>query len=306
MSFLTYVLLVAQNLGLGKTYPWALLPLDLGRWIWAVATLALMVLIAEQAGFLRLGEGWQREAGLGWPRRDAIIVAALVHAAAIAALLIPWPSPFAPAPAPPPIPVSLVMEPPAPPAAQPKPPPQTTHDLESGPDQVTSAPPQAQAKGPEAAPKPQPEDEKAAVAEPPKTKPSPAAPQTARPKEAARETVPKPELGAVNRAPGDIDRMGDPYLNRLWALIESHRTYPANAIGSLGLRLEGTVTYLIQVSPTGALLAMRLERSSGANVLDDTARKMIEEAAPFPPLPGNFPSDGVVLSVTIHLFPEAS
>ncbi len=262
-------------------------------------------------------EAHQRKARLGWPRRDAIVFAALTHAVVIAALLMRWPNAFAPAPTLPPIAVSLVTEPPpsppapSPPAAAPKlPATQPMHDLESGPDQVTTAPPQAPAKGPEAAPKPQPEDEnkheKAAIAEPPKSKPSPAAPQTIRPKEAARETVPKPERGSIDRAPGDIDRTGDPYLNRLWALIESHRTYPANAIGSLGLRLEGTATYLIEISPTGALVGIRLERSAGADMLDDTAREMIEESAPFPPLPGNFPSDGVVLSVTIHLFPEAS
>jgi TonB family protein len=127
-----------------------------------------------------------------------------------------------------------------------------------------------------------------------------------KPKEATRETVPQPtKRGSVDRAPGE-EREGDPYLNRLWTLIEQHRTYPAGAVGSLGLNLEGTVVYVIALSPAGAIQGMRLERSSGAPVLDETARRMIEQAAPFPPLPNYFPRNGVTLSVTIHLFPTAS
>jgi protein TonB len=183
------------------------------------------------------------------------------------------------------------------------------HDLLSGRDQETTAPPQAKEEGPEAAPKPQPELEpekaEAPVAVPPKAKPSqPTSPKT---KEATRETAPKPlKEGSVDRAVGDSEREGDPYLNLLWTQIERHRFYPTGAVGSFGLNLEGTVVYLIALSPGGAIEGMRLERSSGAPQLDDTARKMIEQAAPFPPLPNYFPRGGVTLSVTIHLFPTAS
>jgi protein TonB len=206
----------------------------------------------------------------------------------------------------------LVTEPapaPEPPQATPAPPaPAAQHYLTSGKDQQTTAPPQADAEGPEAAPKPQQEAVEADVPTPAQTKPAPPTlPASPKIKEAARETAPQPrKQGSVNRAPGETEQEGDPYLNQLWGMIEQHRTYPAGAVGSLGLNLEGTATYLIEVSPAGALQAMRLERSSGASVLDDTARKMIQQAAPFPPLPGYYPRNGVVLTVTIHLFPTAS
>jgi TonB family protein len=87
-------------------------------------------------------------------------------------------------------------------------------------------------------------------------------------------------------------------------MIESHRFYPPNAVGSLGLPLEGTVVYLIEIRADGALGQVALARSSGADVLDQTALTMIRQAAPFPPLPQrDFPGPGVVLEVTIHLFP---
>ncbi len=259
-------------------------------------------------------EARDRDARFGRMRRGPIIAAALIHAAVIAVFLIHWPAFWAPKPSEqPPIPVALVIEVPQPPAP-PKPEPQAAapqppHELLSGPDQKTTAPPQAEAKGPQAAPKAEPDQDKPAalgLAKPRPTPPSAPKPRETR-KEAARETAPEPrKRGSVDRAPGETEAEGDPYLNRVWSMIEQHRSYPANAVGTLGLRLEGTVVYLIALSPTGALQAMRLERSSGAPVLDDTARNMIQQAAPFPPLPSYFPHDGTTLTVTIHIFPGAS
>jgi protein TonB len=256
-------------------------------------------------------EARERQARFGRLRRGAIIAAALLHAAVIAVFLLRWPFSGVEPPEQRPISVALVTElpkPPPPPAPPAPPPRQPPRDLVSGPDQTTAAPPQAEAKGPQAAPKPQPEEEKkktAALAEP---KPSPPVPKAKpAPKEASREMAPAPrQRGSVDRAPGETKTEGDPYLNHMWALIEQHRTYPAHAIGSLGLRLEGTVVYLIAVSPAGALEGIRLERSSGAAVLDSAARAMIEAAAPFPPLPSYFPRGGATLTVTIHVFPTAS
>jgi protein TonB len=256
-----------------------------------------------------------REARLRHMRRGAVVVAALLHAAVIAAFLINWQL-FAPPPSPPPpIPVALVMEPPPPPPAPaeakppaPPPPPPAPKNLQSGPDQKTTAPPQAEAKGPEEAPAPQPEQDKESSARAEaKTKPHPlAAPLAPKTKEAALPRAPNPtEHGSVDRAPGEEDLTGDPYLNALWARIEQHRTYPANAVGPLGLRLEGTVVYQVFIDPRGSLQGMRLLRSSGADILDDTAKTMILAASPFPPPPDYYPRGGVALTVTIHLFPGA-
>ena len=199
---------------------------------------------------------------------------------------------------------------PAPPPPPPPPPQQQQQERVSGADTKTTAPPPAVDKGEEAAPKPSPPPptETQAKAAQPQAKPAPPQEKAKqeKPKVAKRETTPKPSRGSVNRAPGDRATEGDPYLNQLFSLIESHRTYPRNAIGSLGLPLEGTSVYLIAVRADGALANIVLERSSGVPLLDQTALSMIKRSAPFPPPPqSEFPGPGIVLEVTIHLFPGA-
>ena len=260
-------------------------------------------------------ENRDREARNSHLRRSAIAAAALAHVLVITAMIVDWPMLFPITPLErPPIPVTLVTLPPPPPLPQaepalpPAPPQPQQHELVSGADQTTTAPPQAVDKGEEAAPKaaPPPPVETQAKAAPPEAKPAPL-PDKARqekPKIAKREATPKPSRGVINRAPGERETEGDPYLNRLFALIDSHRFYPPNAVGSLGLPLEGTAVYLIRIRSDGALTNIALERSSGAAILDQTALKMIQQAAPFPPPPRDeFPGPGVVLEVTIHLFP---
>ena len=83
--------------------------------------------------------------------------------------------------------------------------------------------------------------------------------------------------------PGERATEGDPYLNMLFLLIQAHRSYPPNAIGSLGLPLQGTVTYDVEISAEGRILAMRLAQSSGSATLDQAAQQIIQRSAPFPP-----------------------
>jgi periplasmic protein TonB len=265
--------------------------------------------LAADAGFRLPGSG---DRGFDRLRYSAVAAAALIHFAVIAALLVGWP--FAPTakPEPPPIPVALViMPPPALPKPLPKPPPKPAprHDLVSGPDQQTTAPPAAEAKGLEAAPKPEPKRVPTAALAPAPPKPVSPTPSVRHEpvKEAKRELAPEPRKHvSIDRAPGEKWLEGDPYLNRVQAMIERHRFYPANAIGPLGLRLQGVAVYAFMVSPAGTIKAIRLERSSGSQVLDDAARAMIERAAPFPPLPRDFPQDGAVFTVAIPLFPTSS
>jgi periplasmic protein TonB len=259
-------------------------------------------------------ENRERAARNNHLRRSAIIAAALAHAVVIMAMIVDWPMLFPITPLErPPIPVTLVMvpPPPPPPQAKPTPPPPAQpqqRELVSGAEQTTTAPPPPVEKAEEAAPKPAPPSpvETQAKAAPPeaKTAPQPDKAKEEKPKLAKREATLKPSHGVVNRAPGERETAGDPYLNLLFSLIEAHRSYPRNAVGSLGLPLEGTAVYLIRIRSDGALTNIALERSSGADILDQTALKMIQQAAPFPPPPREeFPGPGVVLEVTIHLFP---
>jgi periplasmic protein TonB len=261
-------------------------------------------------------EGRDREEGSKHLRRGAIAAALLAHAAVIAALIVQWPNLFPAKPLEhPPIPITLVTQVP-PPQAKPAPPPpppppqqQQQQERVSGADTKTTAPPPEADKGEEAAPKPTPPppaetQPKATEAQPKPTPPQEEKTKQEKPKLAKRETTLKPSRGAVNRAPGERETEGDPYLNALFAMIQSHRFYPPNAVGSLGLPLDGTAVYLIKIRADGALMDVALARSSGADVLDKAALTMIKRAAPFPAPPqSEFPGPSVVLEVTIHLFP---
>jgi protein TonB len=256
-----------------------------------------------------------REARDNYLRRGAIAAAALAHVAVIAAMIIHWPNLFpARSLERPPIPVTLVtLPPPSPPQAQPAPPPpppsQPFHDRVSGPDTKTTAPQQAVEKAEEAAPKPTPPPptDAQANAAAPESKPPPPHEEKStqeKPKVAKREAAPKPVQKSVfaNRAIGETEREGDPYLNELYASIEQHRTYPRNAVGPLGLPLQGVGTYIVKVGNDGRILDMQIQRSAGAEILDQTALKMISSAGPFPQLPGNYPHP-LYLYVTLPIFP---
>lgn len=248
-------------------------------------------------------EDRKRGARSGHIRRSAIVVSALVHAAIVLALLARLPAFFSVAPPPPqPIRMILMKAPPPPPRAKPSRPPPSAppHELVSGSGDRTTAPPQAIRHDAETAHKP-------AEAAPPAAKPRPA-PTSHRPtsRHARRESAPHPEHqgDSANPALGATEQEGDPYLNRLSDLIERHRTYPANAVG---LGLKGIGIYRLTIATNGTLMGVKIVHSTGASILDRAAIKMIEAAAPFPPLPAYFRyGPFAVITATISIYPPGT
>jgi protein TonB len=248
---------------------------------------------------------------IGW---RALTAAALAHALLLAWLLVDWSGPAPPA-APAPIPVALVMVPPPPPPHPPPPLPPQQAFRQSGPDQETTAAPEAaqtaptpeapQPAVPEAKPEPAPAPAaKLAVEAPPAAaKPKPQQEPLRRPKQEAQiPRAPKPAPPEPNRALGEESKTGDPYLNHLWALIERNRPQ-TTPLGPAGLHLEGIVVFAVALDRSGEVETIRLVQSSGAPLLDEEAERMIVKAEPFPPLPPAYP-DRVVIAVSLHLFPE--
>ncbi len=249
------------------------------------------------------------------PRRWAVAAAILLHACILAWLLFAWNE--TPPDVPAPIPVALVFErPPPPPPPVPAPKPQQPFAVRrSGPDQRTVSPPSAatpaptpEAPPPPAAPKPVPVPETAPA---PAAKPAPqpasvkapprrAVAHHAPPRKVAEAHAPvrRPDEAAV----GEKAENGDPYLNKLWAMIDRNRA-KTTPIGASGLHLAGTAVYALVLDRAGTLRALDLETSSGAVLLDDEARRMILKAAPFPPLPPDYPP-AVRVVVTISLYPQ--
>lgn len=91
------------------------------------------------------------------------------------------------------------------------------------------------------------------------------------------------------------------YARRLSEVVAHQRRYPASAVR---LGMEGTAHVQLRVRSDGSLMEPpRLVRSSGQEVLDAEALRMVEAAAPFEPMPesASRPSAGFVIPVVFSL-----
>lgn len=63
-------------------------------------------------------------------------------------------------------------------------------------------------------------------------------------------------------------------------------------------RLSGTLILDVTISSSGKLLKTELRRSSGHQVLDDAAKRIVKLAAPFPPFPKKLKQEADVIHIT--------
>ncbi len=237
----------------------------------------------------------------GWRGWIAPAMAALLHAVVLVSLLWDWriaASTHDEAP----IPVTILFVPPPRPAPAPEASPLIGR--ESGKDQRTTAPPAADAVGAEATRPPQAQPAPSHAQDRAKAEPHKEAARRDARKEADKARAPRiAPMPLVMLDPGDRAQTGDPYLNHARDLLERHRVYP-KVIGQFGLPGEGTPVYAALIDRAGALRGLKLVQPSGAAALDEAGAAMIRATAPFPPLPGNYPGDTLVMTITIHLFPS--
>jgi len=267
-------------------------------------------------------------------RRFALVAAAALHLAVALWLFDPWRNAreHQPEVA---LPVTLVFEaPPKPPPPQPAAPrPQAPKPAEapplyreSGPDTKTTAPPRPPEPEPlkaEAKPaeEPPPAPREALVVPPPTpapaitpTPPTPPAskPEPPRPPTRPREEKPpgpQRQPAAVNphaparmknAIPGDQVTSGDPYFNSLVAELEKHRFYPELA---RPLGLVGTPRFDMKIDRTGRIVGLQLQESSGTELIDRAAEKMIRDTARFPPPPSDIPGDLIIIWIELPIHP---
>lgn len=81
----------------------------------------------------------------------------------------------------------------------------------------------------------------------------------------------------------DLSRYGVLVLSELAA----NKRYPMQA---RRMRLQGIAVVELRVAGDGSLLSVRLMSSSGHEVLDQDAVKLVQDSAPFPPTPGLLPA----------------
>ena len=255
----------------------------------------------------------------------ALLAAVLLHVSAILSVLVEWPDFFDQPIERRDIPVELVFEPP-PKSEEPKEaPPQDQRESGGDPNLAQGRPAEA---APEPAappvpapakpfepssplPVPAPSGQMADVA-PPQRKPEPpAVPAPVKQAEtppAPSKPVPADQTAKAPppRAPSRLRMIGqgggDAYLNQIKNLIDAQRSYPDIANP---MRLSGVAIFEIRLNRDGRIESLVLRRSTGAGPLDEEGRKIVQRAAPFPPVPPDIRSNlgnmGVLtLDLPIH------
>lgn len=112
--------------------------------------------------------------------------------------------------------------------------------------------------------------------------------------------APPPAAAPVKR-PGASDGSGTDltgYLGRVNRSVASQRRYPPMA---LELQLEGDVLVSARVHRSGALAGQpSIARSSGHELLDEEALRMVTRAAPLPALPPDYPEATAELRIPVR------
>jgi protein TonB len=249
----------------------------------------------------------------------------LLHAAAVALLLVKLPA--EPLPEIPSIPVEIVPEAAPKPEVEAKAEPQPQPQPESQPQ-----PDRPRVSGGEATRAP---GKTAEAPPPPKDSPAPA-PKPARPSpkrllsplslplpaEPSAMSIPfdpppPPEVDQamipaapppVPPAPPDTSLLpgeggGDPYLNAVRDAILSRFAYPPEAVS---VQLAGTARYEITLDRDGNVIGLRLLQSAGSNVLDQAGMDTIKRAAPFGPPPADIGGERVGLIFTLSMVPPSA
>lgn len=271
--------MAAETLRLPATTAAPPMPASIDR---TLTRIALAGSLALHAAVLFLGPAWRPA-----PHPPAPPLLVRLYAPRPAA---PEPVPSLPAePFPQPI---AEVRPAAPPLAAKAPPP--TH-----PETAPAKPRPLLARAPSSA-HPALRIEQAVAAPTPEPVAAPASPAAVPPQATAALSVQaSPTEAAPTPAPARPS-ISDPallarYGDTLSHLFASRQAYPRVA----ALRgWEGEVVLRLVIARKGALVAVKLIRSSGHEVLDDNAQALITAAAPFPPPPAA-PAGGEDIEVTV-------
>jgi protein TonB len=245
--------------------------------------------MAMKAGNEPSGSGRPGLPGLGLSG-PGLAAAILLHAAVLASFLLQPVKPLPPAPGAAAIMVSLVQA-----GAVQK-------QKEAEQEEEKTGPPQPEPLQPEPEPEPV-RPEPVPVPAPARPRPAaelipmkdapplpPAAPSSASSASGARmpgmvADGPAAE-GASSAGLGAQTAQAD-YLAQVQSWLAAHKRYP-RAARRMGI--EGAVQLRFTVARDGAVLAHRIEKSSGSEILDTEVERMLGRAAPLPPFPANIGS----------------
>lgn len=109
----------------------------------------------------------------------------------------------------------------------------------------------------------------------PTTKPAPAAPAVA-PKQSTAAAAPS------GMASSSSDAIKERYTAKLRAWLAAHKRYPLQA---RRMRIKGSTILQLSVAPDGHVVAHRIERSTGSDLLDREVEAMLARSEPLPAPP---------------------
>ncbi len=66
------------------------------------------------------------------------------------------------------------------------------------------------------------------------------------------------------------------------------------------VKFQGTSVVQLRIARSGLLVESKLTRSSGDKVVDEFWIKVLNLAAPYPPLPRDYPDDELVFTYTLY------
>lgn len=112
------------------------------------------------------------------------------------------------------------------------------------------------------------------------------------PAQAADDQISTAAVAAVAAQAGPTSPEWEIYRRKLQAHIAPYKQYPDAARRQ---HLQGTVNLWFRLGRDGKVLAVHVENSSGAQLLDAEAVAAIERAQPLPAIPGSLPDSIAVL-----------
>jgi len=86
------------------------------------------------------------------------------------------------------------------------------------------------------------------------------------------------------------------YLRLVRQLLEKHKDYPSLARQR---HIQGVVVVAFTIGSGGQIMAARVSRSSGQDLLDEAAQKTIRRVGKFPPFPGELNRQQLTVEVPL-------
>lgn len=178
--------------------------------------------------------------------------------------------------------------------APPPPPPPPEPDLitsKSAEPDVEAAPPPKPKPVVQRPPKPQPPKQEIKPVEAPQQPAAEPAPQQV-------AVAPPAAVASAPRIAVNPDAEAN-YYATLLAWLEKNKDYPRRAQLR---RMEGVAHLRFTIDEQGRVMAHRIERSSGHDLLDDAVEKMIAKASPLPPIPPSLGKSSLDIVVPVQFF----